>query len=55
MSEKKDPNSASPHRVYRKQLDYLYARKSAIDSLIQSLEDYDRFRAKPTAPRLKTA
>jgi hypothetical protein len=35
----------SPTRSNRKELDYLYARRSAIDSLIQSLEEYDRFRA----------
>jgi hypothetical protein len=26
-------------------LQYLYARRSTIDTLIQSLEEYDRFRA----------
>jgi len=45
---KKEPSSESPNRGYRKELDYLYARKSAIDALIESLEDYDRFRAKPS-------
>ena len=34
-----------PARTYRKELEYLYARRSAIDTLIQSLEEYDRFRA----------
>jgi len=29
----------------RKELQDLYARRSAIDDLIQSLEEYDRFRA----------
>jgi hypothetical protein len=28
----------------RQELKYLYARRSAIDSLIQSLEEYDRLR-----------
>jgi hypothetical protein len=37
--------SSSPDR--RKSLDYLYARKSAIDAAIQSLEDYNQFRSKP--------
>jgi hypothetical protein len=32
---------------YRKELEYLYARRSAIDTLIDSLEDYARFRALP--------
>ena len=30
--------------AYRQELEYLYARRSAIDSLIESLEEYDRFR-----------
>jgi hypothetical protein len=30
---------------YRKQLEYLYARRSVIDALIESLQEYDRFRA----------
>jgi hypothetical protein len=33
--------------AYRQELDYLYARRSAIDSLIESLEEYDRFREAP--------
>jgi hypothetical protein len=33
-----------PVPEYRKELEYLYARRSAIDSLIESLEEYDRFR-----------
>ena len=34
--------------AYRRELQYLYARRSAIDSLIESLEEYDRFREAPT-------
>ena len=30
--------------AYRKELEYLYARRMAIDALIESLEDYDRYR-----------
>jgi hypothetical protein len=30
---------------YRKQLEYLYERRTTIDALIESLQDYDRFRA----------
>jgi hypothetical protein len=30
--------------AYRQELEYLYARRSALDSLIESLEEYDRFR-----------
>ena len=44
FANKKLPASA-PEPVYRKELEYLYARRSAIDNLIESLEDYDRFRA----------
>ncbi len=38
------PSTVSP---YRKELEYLYARRLAIDTLIESLEEYDRFRAIP--------
>jgi hypothetical protein len=34
-----------PIRGYAKRLEGLYARQSAVDALIQSLEDYQRFRA----------
>jgi hypothetical protein len=30
--------------AYRRELQYLYARRSAIDSLIESLEEYGRVR-----------
>jgi hypothetical protein len=46
MLAKKVSNPTSPARINRKELEYLYARRSAIDSLIQSLEEYDRFRAR---------
>ena len=45
MFAKKDTSSSAPPRLYRKELEYLYARKSAVDTLIESLEEYDRFRA----------
>jgi hypothetical protein len=35
-----------PIRDLDRQLEDLYARRSAVDSLIQSLEDYERFRAR---------
>ena len=41
----KKHSSPPPPRLYRKELDYLYARRTAIDTLIESLEEYDRFRA----------
>jgi hypothetical protein len=47
----KKPDSPPPDRGYRKELEYLNARKSALDGLIQSLEDYDRFRCAPTVER----
>jgi hypothetical protein len=34
-----------PTRGIRKELQDLYSRRSTIDALIQSLEEYDRFRA----------
>ena len=37
------PGSASA-LAYRQELRYLYARRSAIDRLIESLKTYDRFR-----------
>ena len=37
------PKSAS-EIAYRQELECLYARRSAIDSLIQCLEEYDRCR-----------
>ncbi|HYW47927.1 MAG TPA: hypothetical protein VE959_33985 [Bryobacteraceae bacterium] len=45
LFEKKAPVTLEPTRSFKKELDYLYARRSAIDGLIQSLEDYTRFRA----------
>jgi hypothetical protein len=47
LAKKKPPVSASTG-AYRLELDYLYARRSAIDSLIESLEEYDRSRETPT-------
>ena len=41
----KKPACPPPDRGYRKELEYLNARKSALDGLIQSLEDYDRFQS----------
>jgi hypothetical protein len=34
----------APVPAYRQELDHLYARRSAIDSLIESLEEYERFK-----------
>jgi hypothetical protein len=46
MFVKKVPVVISSGRGYQKELDYLYARRVAINTLIQSLEEYDRHRAK---------
>jgi len=39
--------------LYQKQLELLYARRSAIDSLIRSLVDYDRLRLRRLEITLK--
>ena len=43
MTSIDDPN-------YRKKLEYLYARRSALDTLIRTLEQYDRYQAKNPDP-----
>ena len=45
MFAKKELPTSSALPAYRIELDYLYARRSAIDTLIESLEEYDRFRS----------
>jgi hypothetical protein len=50
LAKKETPVSASTG-AYRQELDYLYARRSTIDRLIESLEEYDRFREAPTEDR----
>lgn len=45
LSVKKSNVTLNPVRNYERQLEQLYARRSAIDSLIASLEEYDRYRA----------
>ena len=47
MLGKKAPHTLSyaSHRGYERELQLLYARRSAIDSLIASLQNYNRFRA----------
>jgi hypothetical protein len=48
LAKNPTPNAQNvlPIRNLDKQLEDLYARRSAVDSLIQSLEDYERFRAR---------
>lgn len=36
---------------YRQQLEYLYARRTMIDELIESLQEYDRIRAQRSLDR----
>jgi hypothetical protein len=48
---KKETDTAANGRVYRKQLEFLYARRTSIDALIESLEQYDRFREKRVTER----
>jgi len=55
MFAKKALSSPTHDRTYRKELEYLYARRTAIDTLIESLEEYDRFRAIRDMPKRKTA
>ena len=45
MFAKKELPASSAAQAYRKELEHLYARRSAIDTLIESLEEYARFRA----------
>jgi hypothetical protein len=50
------PINASPVRGYRRELQHLYARRTAIATLIESLEEYHRFRARPfESPKQQTA
>jgi hypothetical protein len=45
MPVKKTHSHLPPARECKKELRVLYARRDSIDSLIESLRDYDRFRA----------
>lgn len=56
LSLKKAPVMIAPARISRRDLEHLYARRSAIDAVIRSLEEYDRFRTKrPSEDKRKTA
>jgi hypothetical protein len=41
MVPKKAPRTISSGRGYQQELEYLYARRTAIDMLIRSLQEYD--------------
>jgi hypothetical protein len=51
---RKAPVIVMPGPTYQKELELLYARRSAIEALIESLEDYERF-LKSSAGKRKTA
>lgn len=56
MSVKRPSLTLVSARNPRKQLKTLYARRCAIDALIQSLEEYNRYRARRLdPPKRKTA
>ena len=44
MFANNEVTASSPVPAYRKELEYLYARRLAIDTLIESLEEYVRYR-----------
>lgn len=46
FAKKGSVTTTSNARLNRKELEYLYAWRSAIDGLIQSLVEYDRFRTR---------
>jgi len=53
MFAEKSPVDFPQALIYQKQLELLYARRSAIDSLIRSLVDYDRLRLRRLEITLK--
>jgi hypothetical protein len=53
---KKAPVMIATHRSSRKNLEHLYAKRLAIDALIESLEQYNRFRERRSSEvKRKTA
>ena len=54
LAEKPSVPSTDP--AHRKQLEYLYARRSSVDALIESLQKYNRFHAeRGPDPKRKSA
>ena len=45
MFAKKPPMTSNNDPSYHKKLEFLYARRSTLDTLIETLEQYDRFQA----------
>ena len=44
MFAKKGSVSSTSTRTYKTKLEHLYAHRSALDALIESLEEYERYR-----------
>lgn len=55
MLPKKAPIEISSARGHQQELDHLYARRTQIDTLIESLEEYERLRSARLERTLKTA
>lgn len=56
LPAKKSPVMIASARISRKNLEHLYARRSAIDALIASLQEYNRFREmRSSVDKRKTA
>jgi hypothetical protein len=56
LSAKKNAVTIDTGRNYQRELEYLYSRKSAIDTLIESLEEYERScTAKPADGQRRSA
>jgi hypothetical protein len=56
MFAKKELSASTLVPAYRKELEYLYARRFAVDTLIESLKKYDRFReTRPNESERQTA
>jgi hypothetical protein len=52
----KKPPTSTRNLDFKEQLDYLYTRRSTIDLLIESLEEYDRYQhSGPQSRERKTA
>jgi hypothetical protein len=50
LGKKTSPMTSIDDPNYRKKLEYLYARRSTLETLIRTLEQYDRFQATSSDP-----
>jgi hypothetical protein len=50
LGKKASPMTSIDDPNYRKELEYLYARRSTLDTFIRTLEQYDRFQAENAEP-----